>query len=78
MPNAHLFIYPFKSLVVLIISYDLFRLNADIISQASEIGLLVVDEGHRLKNSSALTMRALQLLHCDARLLITGKPILFK
>lgn len=61
---------------VLIISYDFFRMNSKILSQASNIGLLVVDEGHRLKNTSgSLTLTALNSLNCDARLLITGTPI---
>jgi SNF2 family DNA or RNA helicase len=61
---------------VLIISYDLFRMNATILNQAKQIGLLIVDEGHRLKNSGgSLTLTALQGLECDARLLITGTPI---
>ncbi len=61
---------------VLIISYDLFRMNATLLNQAKQIGLLIVDEGHRLKNSGgSLTLTALQGLECDARLLITGTPI---
>jgi DNA repair and recombination RAD54-like protein len=61
---------------VLIISYDLFRMNSKLLRDAKQIGLLVVDEGHRLKNASgSLTMKALQSLQCEARLLITGTPI---
>jgi len=66
------FIFYLNLCLVLIISYDLFRINAALITQANEIGLLVVDEGHRLKNASGLTMTALSSLRCDARLLITG------
>lgn len=61
---------------ILIISYDLFRMNASILSEAKQVGLLVVDEGHRLKNSSgSITMSALNNLDCEARLLITGTPV---
>jgi SNF2 family DNA or RNA helicase len=61
---------------VLIISYDLFRMNASLLNQAKQIGILIVDEGHRLKNSGgSLTLTALQGLQCDARLLISGTPI---
>lgn len=62
---------------VLILSYDKFRLNADLLGGAPQaMGLLVVDEGHRLKNSSgSLTLTALQQLPSQARLLITGTPI---
>ena len=61
---------------ILIISYDLFRMNANLLTEAKQIGLLVVDEGHRLKNSSgSVTISALNALDCDARLLITGTPV---
>lgn len=61
---------------ILVISYDLFRMNASLLQQAKQIGLLIVDEGHRLKNSAgSLTLTALNGLQCDARLLITGTPI---
>ena len=66
---------PHKS-EILIISYDLFRMNSEILSQSKNIGLLVVDEGHRLKNTSgSLTLSALESLNCRARLVITGTPI---
>lgn len=61
---------------VLIISYDQFRNNSAILSQAKNIGLLVVDEGHRLKNTAGTkVLSALTSLKCDARLLISGTPI---
>ena len=61
---------------VLIISYDLFRMNSTLLSQSKNIGLLVVDEGHRLKNTSgSLTLSALETLNCKARLVITGTPV---
>jgi DNA repair and recombination protein RAD54 and RAD54-like protein len=51
-------------------------MNANLLTQAKQVGLLVVDEGHRLKNSAgSLTLTALNGLQCDARLLITGTPI---
>lgn len=51
-------------------------MNSKILSQSKNIGLLVVDEGHRLKNTSgSLTLSALETLDCKARLLITGTPI---
>lgn len=63
---------------VLIVSYDLFRRNSDefIFPENVTVGLLVVDEGHRLKNSSgSLTLAALESLPADARLCITATPI---
>uniref|UniRef100_A0A7S4AJZ2 Helicase ATP-binding domain-containing protein n=2 Tax=Pseudo-nitzschia australis TaxID=44445 RepID=A0A7S4AJZ2_9STRA len=61
---------------VLIVSYDLFRMKATILENIQRVALLVVDEGHRLKNTAgSLTMSALQSLPCEARLCITATPI---
>lgn len=61
---------------VLIVSYDLFRMNSTLMSKATNIGLLVLDEGHKLKNTNgSQTLSAIQSLPCNARLLITGTPI---
>ncbi|KAL7477185.1 hypothetical protein ACHAW6_002999, partial [Cyclotella cf. meneghiniana] len=55
---------------VLILSYELLRLHA------ARIGLLVVDEGHRLKNTAgSQTLSALNSLHAEARILISGTPV---
>lgn len=63
---------------VLIISYDLFRMNVDQFSNITtgSVGLLAVDEGHKLKSTaSSLTLKALESLTSDARLCITATPI---
>jgi DNA repair and recombination RAD54-like protein len=61
---------------ILILSYDLFRLNAPLLQQTTKIQLLVVDEGHRLKNTAgSQTMKALQDLPTKSRLCITATPI---
>ncbi|EJK53932.1 hypothetical protein THAOC_26537, partial [Thalassiosira oceanica] len=61
---------------VLILSYELFRLHAKIVSRAGKVGLLVVDEGHRLKNTAgSQILTALESVRADARILITGTPI---
>ena len=61
---------------VLIISYDLFRMNIGHLKSAKNLELLVVDEGHRLKNTDgSKTMTALESLPVQARLLITATPI---
>jgi SNF2 family DNA or RNA helicase len=62
---------------VLIISYDLFRMNADQFQHLNTtVGLLVVDEGHRLKNTAgSATLTALESLQSDTRLCITATPI---
>lgn len=43
---------------VLILSYETFRLHAHVLTRG-EIGMLVCDEGHRLKNRENLTYAAL-------------------
>jgi SNF2 family DNA or RNA helicase len=61
---------------VLIVSYDLFRIHASLLTKAQQIGILVVDEGHRLKNSAgSLTCDALSQLDSASRLLISGTPL---
>jgi DNA repair and recombination protein RAD54 and RAD54-like protein len=63
---------------VLIISYDLFRMNAALLqgNNREGVSMLVVDEAHRLKNSSgSQTLSALQSFVADARLCITATPI---
>ena len=60
---------------VIIISYDLFRMNAPLFQQCRS-ALLIMDEAHRLKNTAgSLTLTALESLPCDARLCITATPV---
>lgn len=59
---------------VLIISYETFRIYAEILT-ASEVGLLLCDEGHRLKNCENLTYTALMGLKTKRRVLLSGTPI---
>lgn len=59
---------------VLIVSYETFRLYAHILN-ASEVGLVLCDEGHRLKNSENLTYQALMGLQTKRRVLLSGTPI---
>jgi SNF2 family DNA or RNA helicase len=60
---------------VLILSYDLFRRNSALVSNI-DVSILVVDEGHRLKNKNgSLTMTALQTVPADARLCLTATPV---
>uniref|UniRef100_A0A0N5AI74 DNA repair and recombination protein RAD54-like n=1 Tax=Syphacia muris TaxID=451379 RepID=A0A0N5AI74_9BILA len=59
---------------VLIISYETFRLHSEILLR-SPVGLVICDEGHRLKNSDNLTYQALSALKCSKRILISGTPV---
>lgn len=59
---------------VLIISYETFRMYTHILN-ASEVGLLLCDEGHRLKNCENQTYSALMGLQTKRRVLMSGTPI---
>ncbi|KAJ3165809.1 DNA-dependent ATPase protein rad54 [Irineochytrium annulatum] len=51
---------------VLIISYESLRTSVDILSK-TEIGLMLCDEGHRLKNANSLTYQSLNSLNSKRR-----------
>ena len=59
---------------LLIISYEQFRSHAKTICQAP-VGLLVCDEGHRLKNAEIKTAKALLKLSTKRRIILTGTPV---
>uniref|UniRef100_G1NDV6 Helicase ATP-binding domain-containing protein n=2 Tax=Meleagris gallopavo TaxID=9103 RepID=G1NDV6_MELGA len=59
---------------ILIISYETFRLHAEAL-QKGTVGLVICDEGHRLKNSENQTYQALNSLNTPRRVLISGTPI---
>ena len=58
----------------LIISYEQFLRNVDVFNTDS-VGLLICDEGHRLKNASSKTAMALAALKTRRRVLLSGTPI---
>ena len=59
---------------VLIISYETFRLHAHVLHR-DEVGLVICDEGHRLKNADSQTYQALMKLKCKRRILLSGSPL---
>ena len=59
---------------VLIVSYETLRIYCDVLVK-TEIGLLLCDEGHRLKNSDSLTYKALNSLNAKRRVILSGTPI---
>ncbi|KAF5909390.1 DNA repair and recombination protein RAD54-like, partial [Clarias magur] len=59
---------------ILIISYETFRLHADVLHKG-KVGLVICDEGHRLKNSDNQTYQALNAMNAQRRVLISGTPI---
>jgi DNA repair and recombination RAD54-like protein len=59
---------------VLIISYESLRMYTPLL-QKTEIGLMLCDEGHRLKNSDNQTYGALKSLKAKRRVILSGTPI---
>ncbi|GAB7366841.1 hypothetical protein MBLNU230_g1011t1 [Neophaeotheca triangularis] len=59
---------------VLIVSYETLRLYVDELKNAP-IGLMLCDEGHRLKNSESQTFEALSGLNVKKRVILSGTPI---
>lgn len=59
---------------VLIVSYETLRLYTDELKN-TPIGLLLCDEGHRLKNGESQTFVALNGLKVDRRVILSGTPI---
>nr|XP_046188383.1 DNA repair and recombination protein RAD54B-like isoform X2 [Oncorhynchus gorbuscha] len=53
------------------------RINVYTVNQVQklEFGLVICDEGHRLKNSSIKTSSALSGLSCTRRVILTGTPV---
>lgn len=62
------------SMPILIISYETFRLHANVLHKG-KVGLIICDEGHRLKNSENQTYHALNAMSAQRRVLISGTPI---
>ncbi|KAH8921572.1 hypothetical protein BT69DRAFT_1264400, partial [Atractiella rhizophila] len=61
---------------VVIISYDMLRMNIDKLQKCRpKIGLMICDEGHKLKSAEAQITVALKKLDCPRRIILTGTPI---
>ncbi|KAI0302132.1 SNF2 family domain-containing protein [Russula brevipes] len=59
---------------VMIVSYETLR-TLTVHLATCKIGLLLCDEGHRLKNSESLTFQALNSLDVRRRVILSGTPI---
>ncbi|WPH04869.1 Hypothetical protein R9X50_00776600 [Acrodontium crateriforme] len=59
---------------VLIVSYETLRLYVNELSN-TPIGLMLCDEGHRLKNGESQTFEALTSLNVKKRVILSGTPI---
>ncbi|XP_039885593.1 DNA repair and recombination protein RAD54B [Simochromis diagramma] len=59
---------------VLVISYEMLLRCLEQV-QKVDFGLIICDEGHRLKNSNIKTSSALSSLKCNRRVILTGTPV---
>ncbi|KAG9237838.1 P-loop containing nucleoside triphosphate hydrolase protein [Amylocarpus encephaloides] len=59
---------------VIIVSYETLRLNVGELKN-TKIGLMLCDEGHRLKNGDSQTFTALNDLNVSRRVILSGTPI---
>ncbi|KAK8007418.1 hypothetical protein PG989_001408 [Apiospora arundinis] len=59
---------------VIIVSYETLRLNCEALKN-TQIGLMLCDEGHRLKNGDSQTFTALNALNVKRRVILSGTPI---
>ncbi|KAK4244728.1 P-loop containing nucleoside triphosphate hydrolase protein [Corynascus novoguineensis] len=59
---------------VIIVSYETLRLNVEELKN-TPIGLMLCDEGHRLKNGDSQTFSALNSLNVSRRVILSGTPI---
>ena len=59
---------------VIIVSYETLRLNVAELKD-TKIGLMLCDEGHRLKNGDSQTFTALNELNVSRRVILSGTPI---
>ena len=59
---------------VIIVSYETLRLNVAELKN-TQIGLMLCDEGHRLKNGDSQTFTALNDLNVSRRVILSGTPI---
>ncbi|GAA5887053.1 hypothetical protein JCM5296_001580 [Sporobolomyces johnsonii] len=65
-----------KSYNVLIVGYEKLRSAIDDVKYAQPpIGLIICDEGHRLKSTNTQITKALQTLSCMRRVILSGTPI---
>lgn len=60
---------------LLIISYDQLKKYCGELSKVKKLGLVIADEGHRLKNAAIQTSKAIDMLPTPRRIILSGTPI---
>ncbi|KAL7719918.1 DNA repair and recombination protein RAD54B [Entamoeba marina] len=60
---------------ILIISYDQLRIHIDVIEKIQGWGLLICDEGHRLKNAETKCSQTISRVGTPRRVILSGTPI---
>eukprot|EP00004_Rigifila_ramosa_P016772 TRINITY_DN4015_c0_g1_i1.p1 TRINITY_DN4015_c0_g1~~TRINITY_DN4015_c0_g1_i1.p1 ORF type:complete len:791 (-),score=205.35 TRINITY_DN4015_c0_g1_i1:31-2403(-) len=60
---------------VMIISYETLRNHIERLKACKELGLVICDEAHRLKNRETITAQTINDLGVARRILLTGTPI---
>jgi hypothetical protein len=58
----------------MVVSYETLRTLQEELANCP-VGLLLCDEGHRLKNADSQTFQALTTLQCKRRVILSGTPI---
>jgi DNA repair and recombination RAD54-like protein len=59
---------------LLVISYETLRTHGSVLA-SRPLGLIICDEGHRLKNMQNQTYQALDALQTKRRIIVSGTPI---
>eukprot|EP01132_Coremiostelium_polycephalum_P006046 gene6046-7531_t len=67
--------FQFSGRDVLVISYDQLRIYCEDICKIPSIGLIICDEGHRLKNAEIKTTKAVSMIPTPRRVILSGTPI---
>lgn len=60
---------------VMIVGYERLRIVQDELARCESIGLVVADEGHRLKTAGNKSAQAIKALNTDRRIILSGTPL---
>jgi superfamily II DNA or RNA helicase len=60
---------------VMVISYDQLKIRVEEIAKIEAIGLIICDEGHKLKNANIQASQAVAAIKARKRIILSGTPI---